>query len=326
MRTRDRVRRALAAALVATLAATVAVACSNGPARQQRGDLAVATVPPPENPLPTLVGSTVNRLDGETAADALARIDAAYGPIRVARIFSPGLPVSWRYLDDLMGDRPAVVSFRASPRSILSGEHDRALRAWFRDAPTDRDTWWAYFHEPEDDVERGYFRARAFKRAWKHVDTIAERVDNPRLHPTMVLMCWTPQQNSGRDWRDYVPRHGRVEVLAFDCYAKGRGSLSYADPEKLFAAGYRAAKRAGAEWAVSELGAVRDSSDDGTARAAWLTEAAAWAVGRARFLTYFDSDVGGDFRLTDEPSRAAWADVVAASPWAGERVTGVSGG
>ena len=172
--------------------------------------------------------------------------------------------MSWTYLDGLLGDRPAVVSFRPSPRSVLSGRWDRTLRAWFRAAPTDRDTWWAYFHEPEDDVERGFFRARQFKQAWKHVDQIARSVDNPRLHATVILMCWTPQEKSGRDWRDFVPADGRVDVLAFDCYAKGRESEAYADPERMFAAGYRAARAIGAEWAVSELGAIRDSADDGT--------------------------------------------------------------
>lgn len=321
MRVRDRLRRALGATLVAALVATATVACAGG-SRDHEGQKLpeVEAVPPPENPLPTLAGSTIHRENGEAAAQALARIDAAYGPIRVARIFSPGLPVSWRYLDGLLGDRPAVVSFRASPRSILSGRHDRDLRAWFRAAPSDRDTWWAYFHEPEDDVERGYFTARAFKKAWKHVEKIAAGVGNPRLHATMILMCWTPQQSSDRDWRDYVPTDGRVDVLSFDCYAKGHGSDPYADPGRLFAAGYRAAQSAGAEWAVSELGAIRDSSDSGAARAAWISDAAAWAGGRARFVTYFDADVGGDFQLTDEASQAAWEAVVAASP------TGADGG
>lgn len=321
MPTRDRRRRSVGLVVVAALLLAATVACAGGSGDQPgSGRPEVEAVPPPENPLPTLAGSTIHRENGETAAQALARIDASYGPIRVARIFSPGLPVSWKYLDGLLGDRPAVVSFRATPRSVLSGRYDRALRAWFRDAPTDRDTWWAYLHEPEDDVERGYFTARAFKRAWKHVDRIAARVGNPRLHATMILMCWTPQPGSDRRWRDYVPLHGQVDVLSFDCYAKGQGADEYADPERLFAAGYRAAKAAGAEWAVSELGAVRDPTDDGTARAAWISQAAAWAVGRARFVTYFDADVGGEFQLTDEPSRAAWAAVVAASP------TGADGG
>ena len=315
MRVPDRVRLGL----VGVLLAAVTVACAGGPSGDQgdQGGPDVAAVPPPAHPLPTLMGSTVNRENGETAAEALARIDASYGPIRVARIFSPGLPASWTYLDGLLGDRPAVVSFRPSPRSVLSGRWDRTLRAWFRAAPTDRDTWWAYYHEPEDEVERGYFRAREFTQAWKHVDRIARSVANPRLHATVILMCWTPQEKSGRNWRDYVPTDGRVDVLAFDCYAKGRESEPYADPERMFAAGYRAAHAIGAEWAVSELGAVRDSADDGSLRADWISTATAWATGRARFVTYFDADVGGDFRLTDEPSRAAWEAVVAASPTTG---------
>lgn len=318
MRAPDRLRRAVGVALVAVLVVSASVACDAGSRKDGQGRQPVEAVPPPDHPLSTLAGSTIHREPGETAQQALARINAAYGPIHVARIFSPGLPVSWKDLGELLGDRPAVVSFRASPRSILHGRHDQALRAWFRAAPTDRDTWWAYFHEPEDDVERGSFTAQAFKQAWEHVEEIAAEVGNPRLRATMILMCWTPQEGSDRDWRDYVPTDGRVDVLSFDCYAKGQGTDPYADPERLFAAGYRAAQSAGAEWAVSELGAVRDSTDGGTARAAWISEAAAWAVGRARFVTYFDADVGGEFQLTDEPSRAAWEAVVAASPTGAE--------
>jgi hypothetical protein len=320
--------------VVAVLLAAVAAACAGtgddhadgGPPEHDEPD--VAAVPPPDNPLPTLMGSTVHRENGETGAEALARIDAAYGPIRVARIFSPRLPVSWTYLDGLLDGRPAVVSFRPSPRSVLDGRWDRALRAWFRAAPTDRTTWWAYYHEPEDDVERGAFRARQFEQAWLHVDRIARSVHNRRLRATVILMCWTPQEKSGRDWRDYVPTGGQVDVLSFDCYAKGRGSEAYADPQEMFAAGHRAARSIGAEWAVSELGAIRDAADDGTIRADWISRAAAWAAGRARFVTYFDADVGGDFRLTDEPSRAAWERAVLASPYAvpTSTATGTSGG
>ena len=329
MRVPDRLRLGL----VGLLLATVTVACAGGSSRDH-DEPDAAAVPPPENPLPTLMGSTVHRENGETAAQALARIDAAYGPIRVARIFSPRLPVSWTYLDGLLGDRPAVVSFRPSPRSVLSGRWDRTLRAWFRAAPTDRDTWWAYFHEPEDDVERGYFRAGQFRQAWKHVDRIAGSVDNPRLHATVILMCWTPQEKSGRDWRDFVPADGRVDVLAFDCYAKGREGEAVRRPGADVRR--RPPGRAGDRRRVGGLRArcLRDSADDGTRRADWISAAAAWAAGRARFVTYFDADVGGDFQLTDEPSRAAWERVVVAAPLAGDptsttattETTGAGGG
>ena len=61
-------------------------------------------------------------------------------------------------------DRPLVVSFRLRPSKVLAGEFDEELTAWFRCRPRDRDTYWVYYHEPEDETERGTFTAEAFQR------------------------------------------------------------------------------------------------------------------------------------------------------------------
>lgn len=296
------VRRATPLVAVVTCLATVLLgACSESPAEG-------------EDRHTTIFGSNVWRAPGESRREALARVDEAYGPIGIARIFSSGLPPTWGELRHDVGARPVVVSFRMPPEQVLSGAADDRLTAWFRAAPVGRSTFWAYFHEPEDDAERGDFSAEDFAAAWSHIERLAAAVDNPRLHATVILMCWTANERSGRDWRDYVPDSGAVDVLAWDCYAKGSDASSYADVTTLLEPAREASAEAGADWAIGELGARIGSEADGADRAAWLEAAGAYAAEHdARFVTYFDAPIGGEFRLTDEPSVLAWAELVRGS-------------
>jgi hypothetical protein len=271
-----------------------------------------STSPPEQSHRPTLFGTNVWRAPGEGRAQAMARVDATYGRVAVARIFSPQLPDPWPSLKREVGDRPVVVSFRLPPAEILSGAADAPLRAWFRAAPRDRDTFWAYFHEPEDSVERGEFTAEDFAAAWSHVADLAAEAHNPRLRATMILMCWTAQPGSGRSWRDYVPDTGAVKVLAWDCYAKGDNSVTYADPADLLDPAREASADAGAGWGIAELGARSSPTSGGGDRAEWLTDIGTYAQEHgARFVTLFDAPIGGEFRVTDQSSIAAWADLVA---------------
>jgi hypothetical protein len=273
-----------------------------------------ATSQRPTDVLPssaTLFGSNVWQAPGETPREAMARIDATYGPVAIARLFSKWMPPDWAVLDAEVGERPVVVSFRLRPSKVLAGEFDDQLTAWFRGAPADRDVYWVYYHEPEDETERGEFSAQAFQDAWTHIARLAEAVDNPRLHATLILMCWTVTEHSGRLWRDYVPDNGLVDVLAWDCYAKGADAASYADITALLEPARQASASIGAAWGIGELGAQVMEGDDGHDRAAWLREVGDYAIDHgALFVTYFDAPIGGSFRLTDPPSIDAWASLV----------------
>ena len=270
-----------------------------------------STAPPSGNVGATIFGSNVWQEPGESPDQALARIDATYGPVPIARVFSAWMPPSWQDLQSEFGHRELVVSFRLRPSKVLAGEFDEELAAWFAAAPRDRDTYWAFYHEPEDETERGTFTADAFRDAWSHVAQIADSVDNPRLRATLILMCWTAADQSGRDWRDFVPDDGAVDVLAWDCYAKGHDASTYADTAALLEPARAASAEVGADWAIGELGARVMPGDDGHDRAAWLTQVGEYALTHdARFVAYFDAPIGGEFRLTDQPSIAAWAALV----------------
>lgn len=259
----------------------------------------------------TVFGSTVSRLPGETRADALARIDQAYGPVPLVRVYASELPPSWRLLQQQLGDVDIVISFKAQPARVLSGALDDRLRQWFANASSGRDTYWTYFHEPEDDVEAGEFTAAEFRQAWEHVAGLAAAEDDPSLHATVVLMCYTVNDGSGRDYRDYLPSVDQLDVLAWDCYNHGSDRGVYTDPQALLQRSVAASRDVGVAWGVAELGARLAVGDDGTGRAAWLGAVGEYARNEgARFVTYFDADIGADFRLDDAPSIQAWRALV----------------
>ena len=121
---------------------------------------------------------------------AVERSDDRYGGLEVVRVFYPGMPQPWKSVTSAV-DTSLVVSFKADPTRILSGADDERLKQWFADAPRDRDIWWTYYHEPENNVAHGDFTAEQWRAAYKHIATIANAADNPRLHNSIVLMCWT---------------------------------------------------------------------------------------------------------------------------------------
>lgn len=306
-------------------AALTVVACTAQPSRPPPSPSAAApptsTTPLPDGQpptstqlpsVPTLFGSTLWQAPGETGADALVRLDATFGPLRAVRLYSDGLPPDWSEIAAQVGHRPVVVSFKAEPAEVLSGVFDDELGAWLAAAPASHPTFWTYFHEPEDDVERGSFTAAEFAAAWSHVARLAAQTGNDRLVATVVLMCWTVNPASGRDWQAYAPPAELVDVLAWDCYAHGDSTASYIHAGQLLGPAIAASAELGADWGIAELGARIAGPDAADDRARWLaTVGDAAREQQARFVTYFDSPVGGDFQLRDRESIAAWAELVA---------------
>jgi hypothetical protein len=258
----------------------------------------------------TLFGASVYQ-DGLSWESALKRSHERYGGLEVVRVFHTGLPSPWPGRAGAVGG-PVVVSFKAPPSQILSGQHDRLLRSWFNNAPTDREIWWSYFHEPEDDVERGSFTAAQWRAAFQRIAGFADSAGNPRLHNTVILMCWTVNPGSGRDFSDFFPGRDAVETIGWDCYNKAITSSQYADPKSMYTNAIATSRRVGVGWGIAETGSKKASGDStGSRRAAWLRDVGAFLSREgAEFVTYFDSIVGGEFRLLDEPSRQAWRDVV----------------
>ena len=257
---------------------------------------------------PTKYGASVPS-DGVDWRTAVRRSDQRYGGMETVRVYEPFVRDTFNRL--LAGfKRPVVVSFREMPNRVLSGAVDQELRTFFRHAPKHRPTYWSYFHEPEDDAERGLITAAKYRAAWRHINRIAHSVGNPRLHATLILMCWTAR-SANRTVSAYYPGDF-IDIMAWDCYSP-RGSSSYMAPRKLMGPAYRATHRRHNQFGVAELGSVLIRGDgDGTRRAKWLRKCGRYTDRRnAAFVSYWDSEgTSTDFRLHDEPSRRAWRDVI----------------
>lgn len=256
-----------------------------------------------------LFGSSISKEPaGESWPAAIARHDAMFGPLKVLRIFFPGAPEPWT-APALDHGRPVVVSFKLLPRDVLAGTYDAAMRAWFAAAPRDRSVWWVYWHEPEDDIQAGRFSAAEYRAAFARLDALADRASNPMLRTTQVLMDWTLDARSGRDWRTFYPGAGVIDVQAWDQYHYVNSttcvykSMSAHDAHR---PAYELTRAEGNDYAIAEIGSAACIAQ----RPAWLRDIGAWSRTRAVFVTYFQSAVGGDFRLSDPASQEAWRSVL----------------
>jgi hypothetical protein len=269
-------------------------------------DPAPAPSTPSDSRTTTAFGTTAQPRNG-TLAEAVARQDAKFGHLATLRYYAPGLPPAWSKITSL-GKRDLVVSFKANPSTILSGSQDANLTQWFASAPRDRKIWWTYFHEPENDVESGSFTPTQFRDAFRHVSQLAQASGRDDLRATMILMGYTANPKSGRNWRDYYPGGQYVDVLAWDAYnhaaAKGK---SYSTPDAVFGFAVDASAAAGKPMALAETGAPLLDGDNGTGRAAYLKAAGQFLKSHgAEFVTYYDSTRGGAYTLDDQPSIDAW--------------------
>lgn len=284
----------------------------------------VATPPPPPPVTPpvvvppvvtpvggdTLFGTSIYQEPGETFAQAYQRRVATYGQMAIDRVFYPGLPAAWPGNAGYSGG-PVVVSFKASPQTVLTGAYDASLKNWFATAPRGRQVWWTYFHEPEDNIEAGEFTAAQYRAAWQRIAGLADTASNSDLHATLILMCFSLEKSSGRSFADYYPGSAYIDTLGFDCYNQMAGKGGYIDPAKQFASVLSVAAAEGKPWGLAEFGSQLVAGDSGAGRAAWLVASAAWlSAHQASWVTYFDSPVSNEYRLMDSASKAAWRTVV----------------
>jgi hypothetical protein len=273
------------------------------------GSSAPAPAPAPSGG--TLFGTSLWTGDGSSAAQALTRETIAFGRPDIVRTYYQGMPAAWPGSAGVSGG-PVAVSFKAAPKDVMSGRLDGQFANWFSTAPKDRPIYWSYFHEPENDVESGAFTTADYRAAWVHLAGLADRANNPQLRSNLILMCWTLQTGSHRNWQDYFAGASVIDTIGWDCYNKSFSKGSYGDPASMLGKAVATSKGAGVNWAVAELGSKMATGDNGTGRAAWLTAIGSYArANGAAYITYFDSTVGGDFRLLDAPSKNAWRQVIA---------------
>lgn len=249
---------------------------------------------------------------GESWPQTFARLEGDYGRIDMIRAFFTGMPASWSSSLLSVGPRPVNVSFKATPLDVLAGKHDAAFRSWFAAAPTNRQVWWTYYHEPEDNIERGEFTASDYRAAWKRISGIADDVAPSNLKATLVLMDWSVNPKSGRNWRDYYPGASSIDVLGWDSYNPGSPKpTAYRAPAEIHGLAVAVSKAEGKAFAFPEWGSQLVSGDNGSGRAAWMKASARYmdSVG-AEFGAYFDAPVSNEYRLFDQPGKDALRDIM----------------
>lgn len=275
------------------------------PAEQQQPGSGPASCQP-EALSGTEFGVTLDTLGGLTKDQAWAQANSRYGKPGIVRIFHPSAPNGWKEANIAKGS-DITVSFKIQPKDVLSGANDAKLRSWFQSAPNDTTIYWTYFHEPEDDIERGAFTPAQYRAAWQRIHKIANETCQPNLHPTLILMGWTVDPRSGRDFNDYYPGSDYIDVLSWDMYNPWGGSV-YKDPKSHFEKVVMKSKAEGKPFAIAETGSLLIGNDKGAGRAAWMTSMAKYfRDNKALYVSYFDTNQSGrEFRLSDKPSQDAW--------------------
>ena len=253
------------------------------------------------------VGSSLHREPGESALDAYDRRCRNWGVCpEVVRFFFTSFPTVW----PVFGDSDVVVSFKGSPWAIAAGEYDDTLTRFFQSAPSDgRPKRWAYWHEREDDIENGAFTEADYRAAYLHLVELANAVGNPDLSAGVVLMGWTANPAGNRDTPAYLWDSSVIEWAGWDVYP----GPDRADTRYKYQLCVDATKAAGIDtWLLTETGLDKPDTRAPETVAAWIPDACdiARELGFEQWH-YFDSTVGGDFRLTTPVEWAAIAGEIA---------------
>lgn len=256
----------------------------------------------------TAFGTSLDLANGGGFEQALSTQDRRFGDLGIVRVFYPGFPAPWNSKPQL-ATRSSIVSFKIAPVQVLSGSYDSRLLRWFQTAPRSANIYWTYWHEPENDSQLDPAQYRA---AWQRISALSRQASNPRLRATLILMGYTVQRGSGRDWRDWYPGSADIDVMGWDVYNTGAKKDKYNDPATLFGSVAAVARSVGKPWGIGETGSRLIPGDNGSQRAAWLREAARYLDSAgALWAAYWDANGrGGSFKLTDAPSIAAWRAAV----------------
>ena len=159
---------------------------------------------------------------GEGVRGNYDRVAGYLGKPDVYRMFYPGSPGTNFVGSNADFGPPVVVSFKFRPQEVVTGQHDATLRAWFNSIPADRQVWWSYFHEPENDIEAGAYTTAQYRAAWDHILKLAPERDT--LVPTLILMRYTLSIPTKRTVSWYVSEGLKAAprgVLCWDSYLTG---------------------------------------------------------------------------------------------------------
>ncbi len=217
---------------------------------------------------------------GEGTRANYDRVSSYLGAPQVYRMFYPGSPGTNFVGSNADYGPPVVVSFKFKPQEVIAGQWDATMTAWFESIPADREVWWSYFHEPENDIEAGSYTFAQYRAAWEHLTALAPKRAN--LHPTLILMRYSLSLPTKRPIESYVTKG--LEVLAWDTYLTGSLTMKHVveDPAAVSA-------KFGLDFAIGETAAKDPTRVNQYVKD--LIPAAKTA--RAKFVTWFETDKSG---------------------------------
>lgn len=255
-----------------------------------------------------LFGASINATD-------LAQETSEFGHMAIVRTYYPGLPSPGAWTTGLPAANKSsvIVSFKAEPKTILSGQDDAALSHFFDTAPTGHPIYWSYYHEPEGNIADGEFTLADYKAAWAHVVALARAAHNPDLHSTLILGGYDFSASAHRNWQDYLPGGGIISTLGWDAYppgsAKNQNPIA-APPATFMDQEIAAAKSVGLPYGFAEFGLSTP-----VGRPAWLTAVGNYLLhSGAVFASLFNGNAQyPTLKLTDAASVAVWKSFTAKS-------------
>jgi hypothetical protein len=259
----------------------------------------------------TLFGVSLPAQPGLSATQTVGGFRTQFGALPAVRIFGDQVPAHWNDSATLraLGTGSAVIfSFQGDMDAIAAGADDARLTSFLQSKPAGVKVWVALKHEPEDQVRDGVFTAAQFRAATAHVAPVIRRAGGI---PTTILMAWTLDPHSGRNWHDfYTPA---IDAFGFDAYNSGQHKKvpDYKAPQAFVDPVLAVARETGKSFGWAELGSPCVSTDPTcVGRAAWLTAlGTTLAANGAQFATYWNraSETSMlDFSLKDRPSINAW--------------------
>lgn len=193
-----------------------------------------------------LWGSSFYAGPGETRQAAYTRVKNTFSNHHITRVFCATDPEWPTYLPT---ETLVQISFKYKPADVLNGSKDIILGNFFSKLATKTTIYWTYFHEPEDEIQKGDFTAKEYRKAFDYIIDLSKKLNKPNLIPTLCLMAYSVKPESGRNWRDYVP--GKVELISWDgYYADSYGE----DVSKIFGPVREVMKTVNLPWGVAETG------------------------------------------------------------------------
>lgn len=267
-----------------------------------RGGQPAPPEPQPEPAAKTLFGVSAPKPENVAAARA-----NGYATFR--RFYPAGLPKTWSADGVLALAQPGDTWILSHKTATDAQVHD-----FLTTVPKGVAVWMARHHEPENDLGKDWTaeKVSAFKTAYRAAQmSHAKAVQAAGHKAALILMGYTSEKGSGRDYRDwYAPE---VDAIFWDAYNSGNKKTPpvFETPAHIIEGILAIAKATGKPWGVTETGAkVNVTPSNGfTSRAQWTAAFAKELKDNGALVaTWWDqvNDTGTfDVRL-DKDTAAAW--------------------